>query len=161
MSAHPAWHRIMFVGAKTHAVPGSLRADLVADLGARDIAINEDFAGGAYGPGVKRIREWSIDLGGMIFSHEPSIKVRVDNLTIDVLCSHVATVATSLHKSAIRRFPSGREYHKQHGRWHCLVATPRQHAALVKAVDACASEAGDRWAEFYAAWQRRNQGAVA
>lgn len=142
--AHHAWHRVLFRGGKTHLVPGCLCDDTIADLASRGIPVED---GGPLEP-IVRVREWSLDLGGGIYMTEPSVAVKVDNLTVDMLCSHVGGVLDRLRNCGERRFASGARYYKWHGKWHCAVFTPRQHRALTVAVEEVAADSAARWEAF-------------
>lgn len=150
MKPHHAWHRVLFVGAKTHAVPGCLRADLIADMATRDVVL--DARGLSDRPPVKRINEWALDMGGAMITTEPKVDLCVDNLPMSMLCGQALDILDAVRKSPARTFASGRPYHKVHGRWHCLVLTPRQHRNLTAEVERVAAESHERWRSFFAAW---------
>lgn len=156
MTAHHAWHAIRFEGAKGHLVPGFLRDDLLAEMKQRNHDLDSNLPEG-YIP-LRRVRSWSLDLGGSLIVGEPRVVVRVDNLSVGVLCSQIHEIADSLRHMKERQFASGRSYFKHHGAWHCTILTPRQGRVLVEAVDAVRSTAHAQWLTFFDMWKARNEG---
>lgn len=150
MTAHHAWHRAAFLNAKAHAAPGVLMADMMHDLLSRGCTLHSD----PIVP-VKRIKTWSLDLGGAIHTSAPWGSVRVDNLTLDFPSWQAIEVRNGLRrKCPPRTFASGRIYYKFHGHWACLVMLPRQYEALLTEMERIALAEDAKADEFFKALRR-------
>ncbi len=125
-----SWACVTFDGFKTHFVPSELAGDLVADIegrGGRTMEVMETDHGGA-------------DLPGMVSAGRPWEDIQLGGFKLGFPSTDLEHFLGELTRSPVRRFASGREYHKIHGWLHCVVLTPEQRVAAMEAMEAILPE---------------------
>lgn len=147
------WQRICFDKAKMHVVCKALAAEVIKDLAARDVSLQDmnAKAEAIYGPNVKTITECVIDLPGMVHCGRPLESFAFLGLALEIPSEDVTDFAAALDSSAERIFlGSGRSYFKLHSTFACLVLTPSQRRVLLGLLRARALFAEVRATEFWA-----------
>jgi hypothetical protein len=129
-----SWACIMFDGFKAHFCPSSLAGDLIADIGVRGGQTME----------VREATEGWADLPGIVLANRSWEDVMVGEFKLGFPSQDFAYFMAELEASPVRRFVSGREYHKIHGWLHCIVLTPEQRAAALETMATMLPEARGR-----------------
>jgi len=117
-----SWALILFKGYKTHFCPSELVGDLIADIGAR--------GGNAYE--VRETDNGGADLPGIVAADRRWEDILIGGFKLGFPSQDFEYFMEELELSPVRKFASGREYHKVHGWIHCVVLTPEQRAFVLK-----------------------------
>lgn len=125
-----AWAVVRQPGAKIHYCHRDFAADLAADLLRR---FGEETS-------VEGAEVAFIDLPGMCMSDRPMEKVEIDGTVLEIPSQDFEYYRARLDRAPLRRFVSGREYFKIHGRSTCIVLSPEQKALMAERMDAIMDE---------------------
>lgn len=125
------WARLTFEGYKQHYCPAELAADLLADIEAR----------GGRNMEIEGTAEGAIDLPGMILADRPWEDLMIGPFKLGIPSQDFEIFAAELERSPVRRFASGKEYHKIHGWMTCVVVTPEQRERMLRDMEAMLPEA--------------------
>lgn len=129
-----SWALIQFDGFKFHFCPSELAGDLIADIEARG------------GPALKLegVDHGVIDLPGIVLANRSWEDIQIGGFTLGFPSQDFEHFMAELEYSPVRKFTSGREYHKIHGWLHCVVLTPEQRKAVLKVMAEMLPEACKR-----------------
>jgi hypothetical protein len=120
-----SWAAILFEGYKTHFCSSELVGDLVADIESR----------GGVTDKVKEVVTSGADLPGIVLVNSPWEEIALNNFKLCFPTQDFEHFMMELESSPLRKFSSGREYHKIHGWIHCIVFTPEQRVAVLKTME--------------------------
>lgn len=119
-----SWALVLFEGYKTHFCPSDLTGDLIADIGTRGGNVYE----------LKETDEGGADLPGIVAVNRHWENILIDGFKLGFPSQDFEHFMAELESSPVRKFASGREYHKIHGWLHCIVLTPEQRIFVLKAM---------------------------
>jgi len=124
-SLNGPWVQLRFEGAvpfKTHYCPSDMMTDLVADLVARggELTRTEDTDKGC------------VDLPGIVLADRPWEDLMIGEFKLGIPSQDFEYFAVELERSPVRRFASGKEYHKIHGWLVCVIMTPKQREQALR-----------------------------
>jgi len=147
-----SWAVVVFGGYKAHFCPSELVGDLIADIesrGGETMEVKETDKGGA-------------DLPGIVAVNRPWEDIAIGGFKLGFPSQDFEHFMGELESSPVRRFASGREYHKIHGWLHCVVLTPEQRGTVLKTMGEMLPVARERAEEankeFLKVMDRANEG---
>jgi hypothetical protein len=119
-----SWAFVLFGGYKAHFCPSNLVGDLVADIEGRGGETIE----------VKQVDQGGADLPGIVLAHRSWEDIDLGGFKLGFPTQDFEHFVAELERSSIRKFSSGKEYHKIHGWMHCVILTPEQRTTVLKAM---------------------------
>jgi hypothetical protein len=147
-----SWALVQFEGFKAHFCPSELVADLIADIEVRGGPATE----------VTLAVKGGADLPGIVLANRSWEDIPIGGFKLGFPSQDFEHFMAELERSPVRRFASGREYHKIHGWLHCVVLTPEQRADVLRTMGEMLPEVRERADEenrlFLKAMERVNEG---
>jgi len=127
-----SWACVMFDGFKAHFCPEELVADLIADIEGRGGTVML----------VEESKEGGADLPGIILANRKWVDIPLGEFKLCFPAQDFEHFMAELEGSPVRRFSNGREYHKIHGGYHCVVMTPAQRAVTLEVMSFLSAPGG-------------------